>query len=169
MNRFSRLTALGLALAFSFGSLAFAATAAPASARPDCSSNANLWHVHRRLNGAIAQLGKDTHDYAGHRVAAMTDLQNARTELVAAEQYAVATDHDNPACFQAHGPTGAGAPGERGQAGSNVDIKMVTRWVSRLTSQLQSDQRDYGGHRATAVSDLQAAVKELQAAEASAP
>ena len=36
---------------------------APAMARTDCSSNANLAHVHRRLDGAIDQLSHDQRDY----------------------------------------------------------------------------------------------------------
>ena len=164
MNRLHRLGAAALTFALGLGTFAFFQAPAPALAKPDCSSNANLWHVHRRLDGAIDQLSHDQHDYAGHRVAAVNDLQNARNELVAAEQYAVNTDHDNPACFQMRGGTGGSDYnwGSRGQGGSNVNLVNVSRWVGRLISQLQSDQRDYVGHRVNAINDMQAARQQLQ-------
>jgi outer membrane murein-binding lipoprotein Lpp len=161
MNPFLRFAGLALFVAL--------ASTAPAFARPDCSSNANLWHVHRRLDGAIDQLSHDQRDYAGHRVAALNDLQNARGQIMAAEQYAVNVDHDNPACFRASGSTGGSDRhwGMRGQGGSNANIIGVRRWVERLINQLQSDQRDYGGHRVAAIDDMQAAREQLVAAESS--
>ena len=165
MNRLYRSSILALSAAFALGS--FVSSVAAASARPDCSSNANLWHVHRRLDGAIDQLQHDQHDYGGHRVTAMNDLQNARNEIVAAEQYAVNVDRENPACFQAHGPTGGSDVnwGRRWQGGSNSNLMSVRRWVERMIDQLQTDQHDYGGHRVAALSDMQAARGELVAAE----
>jgi len=138
----------------------------PASAKTDCSSNANIWHVHRRLDGTIDHLQHDESDYGGHKVAAMNDLQNARTELVAAEQYAVGTDHDNPACFKARGGTGGSdvKSGARGERGSDADVRYVVRWVGRLAGQLDRDQRDYGGHRVKAIAALHAAQGELRTA-----
>jgi len=156
----NRLSVLILALAI--------AATSPALANPDCSSNANLWHVHRRLDGAMDNLNHDTHDYGGHRVAAINDLESARKALVAAEQYAVNTDHDNPACFRASGPAGGSdaAWGTRSQLGSNANIGGVARWVGNLVYQLNSDRRDYGGYRAAAVTDMRAAQAQLQAAQA---
>ncbi len=161
MNRLHRLAILALAVAFACG--------APALAKPDCSSNASLWHVHRRLDGAIDQLQHDQRDYAGHRVAAINDLQSARGQIVAAEQYAVSVDHDNPACFRASGPTGGSDVnwGMRGQGGSNSNVTNVRRWVENMIDQLQSDQRDYGGHRVAAINAMQAARTQLIAAERS--
>jgi hypothetical protein len=160
-----RISALAAAAALAAGTLSFGFTCARASAAPDCSSNKNLWHVHRRLDGAISQLQHDERDYGGHRAAAVDDLVAARGDLVAAEQYAVNVDHDDPSCFQASGPTGGTGGGTRGQGGSNYNIANVGRWVGRLTEQLQNDQRDYGGHRAAAVAQLQKAQAELNAAE----
>src|SRR5579872_2354784 len=159
MHRLHRFAILALAVAF--------ACAAPALARPDCSSNANLWHVHRRLDGAIDQLQHDQRDYAGHRVAAINDLQSARSQIIAAEQYAVNVDRENPACFRASGPTGGSDVnwGMRGQGGSNSNVMGVRRWVENMIDQLQSDQHDYGGHRVAAINAMQAARSELIAAE----
>jgi hypothetical protein len=138
----------------------------PAQARPDCSGNANLWHVHRRLDGAIDQLQHDRRDYGGHREQAIDDLQSARQQIVVAEQYAVNVNRENPACFSANGPSGGDANwGVRGQGGSNRDVWYVSRWVSTMIAQLQQDQHDYGGHRVAAIDAMQSARNQLQASE----
>lgn len=159
MNRFYRLGAAALTFILGF--------TAPALATGDCRSDQNLMHVHRRLDGAIDQLSHDRSDYGGHRVSAINDLQNARNELVAAEQYAINTDHDNPSCFRAGGPTGGSDYnwGDRGQGNSNRNLLGVRRWVENMIDQLQRDQRDYGGHRVNALNDLRQARNELIAAE----
>jgi hypothetical protein len=139
----------------------------PADARTDCSSNQNLAQVHRRLDGAIDQLQHDQRDYDGHRVDAINDLQNARQQLVAAEQWAVTNDRDNPRCIRAYGSTGGSDVnwGTRGQRGSNTDVAYVRGWVENMIDQLQRDQRDYGGHRVAAINDMQAARAQLLNAE----
>ena len=167
MHTLHRLGTLALAAAVGFGGYAFVATVAPAAARADCASNANIWQVHRHLDGAIDQLGHDGHDYGGHRVNAIADLQRARGELVAAEQYAIEHDRENPGCVRAHGPTGGSDRtwGTRAQRGSNANIAQVGRWVERMSDQLQRDQHDYDGHRVAAICDLQNARGELAEAE----
>lgn len=161
MNSGLRLTVAALSLAAVF------LMAAPAQARTDCSSNANLAHVHRRLDGAIDQLGHDQSDYGGHKGQAMGDLQNARNELAAAEQWAVTHDRENPACTNAYGPTGGSDVnwGDRNQRGSNNNLWSVRRWVERMIGQLERDQHDYDGHRVRAIADMQAARSQLVAAE----
>lgn len=165
MNPFLRFLVGALALS---AGLAFG-TATPAlAARPDCSSNANLVHVHRRLDGAIDQLQHDQHRYGGHRVRAIGDLQNARNQLIAAEQYAISVDHDNPACFRAVGsPGGSDNPwGQRNPGPSNRNVWHVDAWLRTLAGQLSSDRRDYGGHRVAALRDIEAARAQLGQAEA---
>jgi hypothetical protein len=71
MNMVRKINAGMLALTIGASLVSISATAAPASARPQCASNANLWHVHRRLDGAIDQLQHDARDYDGDRVAAI--------------------------------------------------------------------------------------------------
>ena len=119
------------------------------------------------MDGAIDQLQHDQRDYGGHRVNAINDLQNARNEIVAAEQYAINVDHDNGRCYRAGGPTGGSDAnwGLRGQGGSNRNLLGVRRWVENMIDQLQRDQRDYGGHRVNAINDMQAARNELIAGE----
>lgn len=50
-------------------------------------SNHNLLWVRSRLEGLIDQLQRDRHDYDGHRVAAIADLQQARAQLDQGLQY----------------------------------------------------------------------------------
>ena len=50
-------------------------------------SDQNLRVERRRIEGVIDQLQRDQHDYGGHRVRAIADLQQARAELDAALQY----------------------------------------------------------------------------------
>ena len=167
MKILSHISIIGFAASIALGSAVLPPAGARAEMKIDCSSNRNLWHVHRRLEGVIENLDHDQHDYGGHRDAAIGDLQNARAQIVAAEQYAVGHDGDNPACFRTSGGTGGTniAWGVRSQGGSNLNIAGVTNWVGRLISQLNSDQRDYGGHRANAVSLMHTAQGQLQQAE----
>jgi hypothetical protein len=95
-----RLLALVGALAgVAFGSAASAQTIAQNVAHPpamhlrnDGASDRNLRAVRRRLESLIDQLQRDQHDYDGHRVKAIADLQQARGEIEAALR-ADASDH----------------------------------------------------------------------------
>jgi hypothetical protein len=140
----------------------FLSASAVAQARNDCASNSNLAHVHRRLDGAIDQLQHDQRDYAGHRVAAISDLQNARNEIVAAEQA-------DPNCHYTFGGSGGSDAnwGRRGQGNSNRDVWYVRTWVENMIDQLNRDNRDYNGHRIAAINDMQQARNQLLAAERS--
>ncbi|HXP95052.1 MAG TPA: hypothetical protein VN905_16375 [Candidatus Binatia bacterium] len=51
-------------------------------------SNRNMWYVDGRVKDLIVQLNHDDRDYGGHRVNAINDLQAARNEIAAAEQFA---------------------------------------------------------------------------------
>jgi hypothetical protein len=171
------LAALGaITLAVSIMAPAAAQTAAPmASGAPpqgtgQCAGDHNLMRVHRRLLGAITQLSNDQKDYGGHRVAALNDLQSARTEIVAAESYAQ-TSYQEPAhCFNVSNVAYGGNPqsGERNQGNSNNNLASVNKWVGGMITHLQADPRDYGGHRDAAIKDMQQAQSELAAGASSA-
>jgi len=60
----------------------------PGFERGQGGSNANLHRVRRGLEREIDMMQHDQHDYEGHRLRAISDLQAARNEIVAAEQYA---------------------------------------------------------------------------------
>jgi hypothetical protein len=55
--------------------------------RTDRGSDQNLRREIRRLEGVIDMLNRDRHDYNGHRVAAIADLQRAREELTQGLHY----------------------------------------------------------------------------------
>lgn len=161
MNPSLRLSISALAL------VAGLVMGAPAQARTDCASNGNLAQVHRRLDGAIDQLQHDQRDYGGHRIDAINDLQNARAQLVEAEQWALNNDRENRACTRAYGPTGGSDVnwGRRGDVRSDRDVRYVSAWIGRMIDQLQRDQHDYDGHRVAAINAMQAARAQLAAAE----
>lgn len=50
-------------------------------------SNHNIAYVRRRLEEAIDHLQNDQHDYGGHRVQALQLLQQARQQLMQAQQW----------------------------------------------------------------------------------
>jgi hypothetical protein len=64
------------------------ANGAEPGVRSQGNSNQNIWRVEKSLERLIDQLQQDAHDYGGHRIAAIGDLKNARTELLAAENLA---------------------------------------------------------------------------------
>jgi len=68
---------------------AHARTTAPAmnNMRGQWHSNRNIHYVRHRLEMVIDNLQRDQHDYGGHRVAALNLLQQAREQLLQAEQY----------------------------------------------------------------------------------
>ena len=84
-----RFAALAAALVVSTAGPAFAVPTQPttiAALRNDRGSDRNLRNVRRRLERIIDQLQRDQHDYSGHRVRAIQDLQQARAEIDAALQ-----------------------------------------------------------------------------------
>lgn len=78
-----------------FAATSFAAGAAltaSAQARGEWGSAANIVAVRDRLGGLIDQLQRDNHDYGGHRIAAVAEMQKAQAQLGAALRY----DRSNP-------------------------------------------------------------------------
>ena len=59
--------------------------------RNDSKSNKNIREIRKHLDKVIDELQHDQHDYAGHRVKALDLLNQARQELLAAEQSAQST------------------------------------------------------------------------------
>lgn len=58
-----------------------------AGARGERGSARNLLYVRRRLEALIDQLQRDRHDYGGHRVDAVSAMQQARAQLDEAIEY----------------------------------------------------------------------------------
>lgn len=125
----------------------------------------NLRYSRLYLERSVDMLQRDAHDYGGHRVAAITDIQRAQADLTSA------LDHDSDRDRDQVLPTRAMAGDEdletfytRGQFNSDQNLSFVSRYVERAIDMLQKDQRDYAGFRAKAVSDLVGARQELSAA-----
>ena len=58
-----------------------------AQARGEWGSAANLYAVRSHLGSLIGQLERDSHDYGGHRVDAINDMQQATSQITQALQY----------------------------------------------------------------------------------
>jgi hypothetical protein len=160
----SKSPALVLAAALFAGGISVAA--AGAAAESQCQSNHNLSAVDRRLAGVIANLNHDQSDYGGHKATAITALENARGQIREAAHIAIRNDNENPACFRTW--NGTGAPdfaGDRGQYGSDRNIAGDVHWIGSLLAQLGNDDRDYAGHKAAAMRQMEVAQNELRAAD----
>ena len=128
-------------------------------------SDDNLRFARLYVDRSIDMLQHDAHDYAGHRVAAITDLQRAQADLASALLHD--TDRDRDSVL----PTRAMAGDEdletffrRGQFNSDQNITFVSRTVERAIDLLQKDQHDFAGFREKAVADLVAARQQLSLA-----
>ena len=150
MNRQILLTCAGaLALALNLPLSA-------AAAIPGAQSDQNLRWARSRIEFDIDQLQRDQHDYDGHRVRAIEDLQDARYQL----DVALAYDHNRGDAVAAV----PYAPGWVVDNRSDVNLGQVRRDVENVIDNLQRDDRDYGGHRSDAVSMLQAGRQQLDEA-----
>jgi hypothetical protein len=68
----------------------------PGWRRNENNSARNIRRVRRHLENVIDELQHDQNDYNGHRAQAMTFLQQAREQLLEAEQYDTAHPESNP-------------------------------------------------------------------------
>jgi hypothetical protein len=142
------------------GLAAMLATTGAAFADTSMASDQNLRFTRAYVERGYDMLSHDQADYGGHRVAAMSDINNARNDLTAALRYDRAPD-------DAVIPTGT-RPGdtdianfERNQSASNKNIEFVRTLVERSIDMLQHDAHDYGGYRLKAIAALQAAHEQL--------
>ena len=79
--------ALGAPIATSTSAPGSTATMAPRPwKRNGTGSNRNIRMIRKHLEHVIDELQHDQHDYAGHRIKALDLLEQARQELLAAEQ-----------------------------------------------------------------------------------
>ena len=128
-------------------------------------SDDNLRFSRLYLERAVDMLQHDAHDYSGHRVSAITDIQRAQEDLSSALEHDSNRDRDDVI------PTRAMAGDEdletfyaRRQFNSDQNLSFVSRYVERAIDMLQKDQHDYAGFRVKAVTDLVAAREQLSAA-----
>jgi protein-tyrosine-phosphatase len=117
------------------------ASAEAAFERSQAGSDRNLNYVRTYLERAIAMLRNDNHDYGGYRVKAIADLEAARDQIGTALRQDVKTEQPGVA--------------------SDDNIRYTRGYIQKGISMLQQDQRDYGGHRAAAVTAMQNADADL--------
>ncbi|MBV9102682.1 MAG: hypothetical protein JO060_03770 [Candidatus Eremiobacteraeota bacterium] len=125
-------------------------------------SNQNVHNVAASIGTAITSLEKDQRDFDGHRVRGIEHLRGAYRQLRLSVGWARNHgygyyDGIPPAPPAYNGPL-------YGQGTSDQEIVDVTRAIPGWIAQLQGDARDYGGHRITAMNQLQAAENELNLA-----
>jgi len=124
-------------------------------------SDENLRFARLYVERSNDMLSHDQRDYGGHRVTAMNDLSQARSDLNSALKFD--KNHEDAVL-----PTSA-MPGDedleaffvRGQFASNENIEYVRRYAERAIDLLQNDSHDYHGFRAKAIDDLQRARDQL--------
>ena len=116
----------------------------------------------QQVAALIGQLQGDDTDYGGHRVAAIGQMKKAEKQLVAAEQYAASHNYGpNMLTSMPQVAAGTGGNPHDNQAVSNSNMAQVQSSLNALVSQLQSDGKDYGGHRLDAIKALQTASNDL--------
>ena len=126
-------------------------------------SNKQLRQAIGVLRSAKLTLEMADHDYGGHRVAAVRDIKAAMHQL----RLALESGHKKP-------KTGTGAKkgpvqpkGSRPpepQAVSDQQLVDAIPVLKQTIAVLHKANHDYGGHRAQAVTDLRAAIRQLEAA-----
>lgn len=155
--RFSAAAAAGVMVCLA----AFSGIAGAANfERGPRNSDRNLIFVRTNLERIIDNLQNDRHDYAGHRVAAIGDLQQARADIVAALGYD--RSHETiPLALSAPASNGSLNWDPRGGRGSDRNLRRMIRVIERDVDRLQHDQEDYGGLRVKAIGELQQARTQL--------
>jgi hypothetical protein len=122
-------------------------------------SNAQLVQAMHILNSVKFTLEKADHDYGGHRVAALRDVKAAHHQL----NLALHHHHKKgkpPAVVKGAKPATQPEP----QALSDKQLADSIPVLEQTIVFLNNANHDYGGHRANAVRDLHAAIKQLKLA-----
>lgn len=124
-------------------------------------SDENLRFTRLYVNRAIVMLQHDQHDYAGHRAAALHDIEQAQADLTAALRYDSNHADQIVPTIVMKGDEDLDTFFMRNQFASNENIEFVRRYVERAIDMLQHDAHDYDGFRLKAIADLQAARQQL--------
>ncbi len=143
-QNFIAASAVGVAASLAGAGLALAqAPTQPMQGR----SNQSIREAYGRVSELIDELGLDDRDYSGHRVAAIAQLNTAKSQLLEALKVRRQTD--------------------RSQGRSDASIQYANRAVERIIDNLQHDDSDYYGHRLAAIANLKTAQSDLQQATTS--
>jgi len=115
----------------------------PAAAQNQVQSDYTVRQARAQVAGMIAELQTEDSDYGGHRVNAIDALKRALNQL------------NDALSVQ------GGTPGQRS---SDYVLRQVQSQNNAIINNLNGAKADYGGHRVTALSELQTASSELSAA-----
>jgi hypothetical protein len=157
------LSAVGFLVAF--GLLASAQEASAARQKkplkePQSVSDHQLREALHILHSVKKTLEMADHDYGGHRAAAVRDISAAAHQLKLALEHV----HKNKKPGTGKPGTGKGNPNREPQVLSDKQLADAIPTLNATIALLQKADHDYGGHRAKAVTDLQAAIKQLEKA-----
>lgn len=126
----------------------------------DSGSDRNMQYARWYIERGIDQLQNDQRDYSGHRVDAINDMQQARTDILTG----LRADEGDPR-FAAIAPPNANAqPMLRNRNGSNENLEYVRSMVGHAMAMLSRDSHDYDGYRVKAIQVLGQARGQLNAA-----
>jgi hypothetical protein len=167
MRKWSRIVAFSCGLWAAFTAVATAsaqvriaqaqARAAQAQARAAQKvEHAALSQAQQTLSSVRHTLQKADHDYGGHRVAAIRDIKAAQHQL-------------NLAMHHHHKRTNPGTKGPtvaqpEPQVLSDAQLTASVPVLQQAATYLANANHDFGGHRANAIRDLNAAIGQLQLA-----
>ncbi len=127
------------------------------SEHPGVASDSNIRYTRGYIARGIDMLQHDRADYAGHRAAAITAMQNADADLLAA----LRADHADETVPSVQA---LALPSDwtRSQHASNQNIAYARTYVEKAIDMLKNDQHDYNGYRAKAVQQLVIARVQLE-------
>ncbi len=128
---------------------------------PQRLSNAQLREAVYVLQATKKMLQSADHDYGGHRVTAIREINAAEQQL----RLALRSQHGGRTLGGKTGRPGARAGrGREPQAISNLQLADAIGILEQTRVLLQNADHDYGGHRAAAVRDLGGAIQQLKIA-----
>jgi hypothetical protein len=163
----SCVAAAGLALAALFLGLASAQANPPRTAQPQKPARGekhpHIYKALRELRAARATLESAAHDYGGHRVTAIGDIDQAIVQLDLALRADPGPARKNPASGASKPPTAPVAG--KGTAGKGTErhphIYKALRELKVAKVNLEEAARDYKGHRVAALRDVDHAINQL--------
>jgi hypothetical protein len=125
------------------------------------------------LHETVADLRRAPHDFGGHRVEAIKACHAAIKQLRLSLEYrenktGAAANNAPGAAGNLPQPSGNGgltnSPAYQQEKAAHPQIEWAINKINEAIADLQAAPHDFGGHRADAVADCQAAVKQLQLA-----
>jgi hypothetical protein len=128
---------------------------------PQRLSNTQLREALSVLRATKKILQSADHDYGGHRVAAVKEIDAAEHQL----RLALRSQHKGRLSGGTAGKPGMGrGKGREPQNISNLQLADAIVILEQTRTLLEKADHDYGGHRAAAVRDLGGAIQQLRIA-----